>query len=180
MKKMLLLFLIALAFSFNFLQAASNAAENYRITEREAAKIAYCDYIKVHGQIMIPELGMRVTDVKRSTDEYLVTLSIYEKITNKVLHECATYTISVKDGRIRNVKLIDASPSTSDVSTAAAGIEAGDYSNADAIAAKMNGTTSQSAVYRMIFKQIKEVSMAKIMNGGADPEKFSKYFDSRL
>ncbi len=180
MKKMLLLFLIALAFSFNFFQAASFAAETFRITEREAAKIAFCDYIKVHGQIMIPELGMRVTDVKRSTDEYLVTLSIYEKITNNVLHECATYTISVKDGRIRNVKLIAATPSSADISIAVNGIETGANESADAIASKMNGTSSQALVYKMIFKQIKEVSMARIMNEGSDPEKFSKYFDSRL
>ena len=177
---MLLLFLIVLAFSFNFFQAASFAAENYRITEREAAKIAYSDYVKVHGQIMIPELGMRVTDVTRSTDEYLVTLSIYEKITNKVLHECATYTIAVKDGRIRNVKLIDESPSTTDVSLAVSDIETGNYTRIDAIAARMNGSSTQSAIYKIIFKQIKEVSMAKIMNGGADSEKLAKYFDNRL
>lgn len=177
---MLLLFLIALAFSLNFFPASSFAAQTPSITEREAAKIAFCDYIKVHGQIMIPELGMRVTDVTRSTDEYLVTLSIYEKITNKVLHECATYTISVKDGRIRNVKLIESTPSETDVTLAVNGIAAGNFSAADSIAAKTKGNSSQASVYRMIFKQIKEVSMSKIMNGEAAPENFSKYFDTRL
>ncbi len=180
MKKMLLLFSVALAFYFTFSQAVSFAAENCRINEREAAKIAYSDYVKVHGQIMIPELGMRVTDVTKSGDEFLVTLSIYEKITNKVINDCATYTISVKDGKIRNVKLIVATPSAGDISLAVSGIENGDYSTVDAIAAKMKETSSQASIYRVIFKQIKEVSMARVMSEGTDPEKFSKYFDSKL
>lgn len=178
MKKMLLLVLVTLLVSFASVTAF--AADVCIITEREAAKIAFCDYIRAHGQIMIPELGLRVSNVSLKSSDFVVILSIYEKITNEVVYDCATYTITRKDGRIKNVKFDNPTPSDKFVAKVADEIVAGEYASADAISAKTHGRDHFSAICSMTLSKIREAATAKAMNDNSAASNVSKFFDNRF
>lgn len=176
MKRTLLLsILVFLICGLNFNAAAAQGvaidvdveeAYNYKITEREAAKIAFCDYIRQNGEIMIPELGLRVVSVSDEGENYVVTLAIYEKITNKIVNECATYTLNSRNGRIVSVKKLRASSTEVCAEQLASEILAGNYSNAD-------------AADRAALESAKQAAMAKVMNGEGSLEAIAKYFDNR-
>ncbi|HOD39839.1 MAG TPA: hypothetical protein PKW98_20325 [Candidatus Wallbacteria bacterium] len=187
MKKTLLLsILVFLIFGFNFNNAAAQVQDaeqsvGFKLTEREAAKIAYCDYIKQHGEIMIPELGLRVVNVVEENGNYTVTLAIYEKITNKVVNECALYTINVRSGRILSVKKFRTSSQDAYAEKLAAEILDRNFSNIDSIIAKINGSDSSSqAAYRALVEKAKQAAIAKAMNGQGNLESISEYFDNRI
>lgn len=184
MKKTLLLsILVFLICGFNFNVAMAQDIEveqayNYKITEREAAKIAFCDYIKQNGEIMIPELGLRVVAVSEDADNYVVTLAIYEKITNKIVNECATYTLNVRSGRIVSVKKLRASSDEAFAEKLASEILSENYSNIDALIAKTN--SENGAAYKSLIAKVKQAAIAKTMNGEGSLESISKYFDNRI
>lgn len=173
MKKMLLLLSVVIVLTVSTV-AVSMAAENFRITEREAAKIAFSDYVKVHGQVMIPELGLRVTSVSETKGNYSVVLSVYEKLTNNVLYECATYTVEIKTGRIVSVKLATVRFDEGFVKEAAQGVEAKDNSKADAVVSMI----SVSPAFKALFGEVRSAAMADVMNGKADAKVVSSYFDN--
>lgn len=184
MKKTLLLsilvFLIC-GFNFNTVKAQDIEVEqayNYKITEREAAKIAFCDYIKQNGEIMIPELGLRVVAVSEEADNYVVTLAIYEKITNNVVNECASYTLNARSGRIVSVKKLRASSDEAFAERLASELLAENYSTIDALIAKTN--SENGAAYRSIIEKARQAAIAKTMNGEGSLDSISKYFDNRM
>ncbi len=187
MKKTLLLsILVFLIFGFSLNNAAaqvqnSEQSGSFKITEREAAKIAYCDYIKQHGEIMIPELGLRVVKVVEENGNYAVTLAIYEKITNKVINECALYTINVRSGRILSVKKFRAVSEDAYAERLADEILEHNFSNIDSIIAKISVSDSGSQVaYRALVEKAKQAAIAKVMNGQGNLESVSEYFDNRI
>ena len=186
MKKSLLLsILVFLIFGFNFNYAKAENFEQsseFKLTEREAAKIAYCDYIKQNGEVMIPELGLRVVNVVEENDHFVVTLAIYEKVTNKVVNDCATYTINVRSGRILSVKKINDSTSDICAEQLASEILSENYTNADSIAAKINtcGSSNERQALLNTLKNAREAAMAKVMKGEGRAESISKYFDSLI
>ncbi len=151
----------------------------FKLTEREAAKIAYSDFIKQSGEVMIPELCLRVTNIIEENNVYCVTLAIYEKESNKIVHECAVYYINAINGRIISVKKLSDSSTESYSEMLASEIICGNYSSADLLLAKLNTCPrNESALYFQIFENAKHIAMAKIIKGEGGMETVSKYFDN--
>jgi|GEM_PF-4662516 len=184
MKRKLLLFIsifICLVFSFNNSLASDASVEKINsITERDAAKIAFSDYVKVNGQIMIPELGLRVNNVSEESGCYVVVLAVYEKLTNKVVNECATYTINVRNGKIVSVKKSEVQLSENSVNNLVLEIKSGNYSNADFVIAKISENSKDAEAYKALMQKVKQAAMADVMANGTDLLAISKYFDNRL
>jgi len=174
MKRMLLLLSVVIVLTVSTAAVSVAAAQDFQLTEREAAKIAFSDYVKVHGQVMIPELGLRVTSVSETKGNFSVVLSVYEKLTNNVLYECATYTVEMKTGRIVSVKLATVRFDEGFVKEAVQGIESQDNSKAEAVVSMV----AVSSAFKSLFGEIRNAAMADVMNGKADSKIVSNYFDN--
>lgn len=70
------------------------------LTEREAAMIAYNHYMDNDAGVLLPELKVRVTEVREHDGVYSVTVSLVSKIDGSFVRNAAQYDIDGTQGRI--------------------------------------------------------------------------------
>jgi hypothetical protein len=70
------------------------------LTEREAAMVAYNHFIETEGEVLIPELKMRVTDVEFHLGFFSVTIAMVNRITGSFVRNVAQYEIDGTNGEV--------------------------------------------------------------------------------